>query len=413
MRKIIRFLIFFIVFHSFLFNLAEAQLVIGQYEDEAPFRTWNIFGIKTASSFGRGEALIAAGSDCSVALTNPALLTTLPKIGFLGNVSLNAASFFKYSVVNTGPVATETPMYSRYFGFDFIGFSLHLGQWGLALSWGEVENYSRPETRAEYSSQGTLRYYLQLDQKGSLYNVNLSLSRLLFKGISVGIGINYTYGNLNKDITEWWLRDEITITDSKSHKLSGIYLNGGFLCELSRRLRLGAAFRSPFAKNSESHSLLRFLCPGTETDIRIESSSNDTFRQPWIVGVGVSYFLSQNLLLASDVTYFKWSDYSVNYFGEPLKRDFKDVVKASLGLEYRGSFWLFRKKVDSPTRIGFVYDPQPMREPDSSYYYFTLGTGLEWRGLYLDGALLMGREIGSEKSLSAMKIAITLGYMVN
>ena len=57
-----------------------AQLVIGQYEDEAPLRTWNSFGLALASSLGRGETMFALADDCSAALSNPALLADLPRL---------------------------------------------------------------------------------------------------------------------------------------------------------------------------------------------------------------------------------------------------------------------------------------------------------------------------------------------
>jgi hypothetical protein len=68
-------------------TVSSAQLVLGQYEDEAPLRSWNTFGLTVASSLGRGETQLALAEDCSAALGNPALLASLPKfsVGFNGS----------------------------------------------------------------------------------------------------------------------------------------------------------------------------------------------------------------------------------------------------------------------------------------------------------------------------------------
>jgi hypothetical protein len=55
-----------------------AQLVLGQYEDEAPLGTWNIFGAPSAPSVGLGVSFVRA-TDPSISLTTPALLAGLPR----------------------------------------------------------------------------------------------------------------------------------------------------------------------------------------------------------------------------------------------------------------------------------------------------------------------------------------------
>ena len=48
---------------------SRAQLVRGQYEDEAPLRTWNTFGLFTGGTLGMGGAHYAFASDLSTAMT--------------------------------------------------------------------------------------------------------------------------------------------------------------------------------------------------------------------------------------------------------------------------------------------------------------------------------------------------------
>lgn len=406
------------LFHFYLFlwliilipHPSWSQLVMGQYEDEAPFRTWNTLGAKTASSLAMGETNFSLASDCSIALSNPALLIKLPKITFTLNTSLNTASFFKYSFVNTGVVITEKNINHGFYAFDFAGFSLHFGNWAFAISWAQVENYNRPKTRQEYTWQGSLNYFINLDQRGSLKDINLSISRNITKHIAFGLGLNFIYGYLRKDIIESWVEDNITITDNKSHEFKGLFLNGGLFVELTDEFHVAAVFRTPFVKKSESQSSLRYSAPAGETDITIEASSSDTFEQPLVIGVGASYWISENFRVASDIAFYNWSQYSVDYFEEPLQRDFRDIIKIGVGVEHWGSYRLFNQNVSIPLRGGLSYDPQPMKEPNSSYLYFSFGTGLRFRKLILDIGTLVGKESGSGDSLKASRVAISLSY---
>jgi len=406
-------LLFFLFFFGLLIFSPYAswsQLVMGQYEDEAPFRTWNTLGIKTASSLAMGEISFSLVSDCSVALSNPALLSKLPKVTFTLNTSYNLASFFKYSFVNTGVLTSEKNISIGFYAFDFAGLSLRFKNWAFALSWAQIENYDRPLTEGQYKWMNNLYYFINLNQRGSLKNINFSISKKLFRRLSVGLGLNFVYGHLKKDITEKWVMDNITITDSKSFEFSGFYLNGGLSFDLTEKLNVAAIFRTPYIKKSESLSLQRYYAPAGGTDIKIEASSNNEYKQPLVLGLGASYRISKKLRVGSDFAFYNWSKYRVEYFGESLLRNFKDVIKIGLGAEYVDSFELWHQKFTIPIRAGFSYDPQPMKEPNSSYYYFTFGSGLYWKKLLFDIGILIGEEKGSGNSLKATKVVYSLSY---
>src|SRR5512136_1825422 len=81
---------------------ASAQLLLGQYEDEAPLGSWNLIGAPPAAAVGLGGALLARAWDPSVSLRNPALLTSLPRLSASVSASYGGASLFKYALVNTG-----------------------------------------------------------------------------------------------------------------------------------------------------------------------------------------------------------------------------------------------------------------------------------------------------------------------
>jgi hypothetical protein len=411
-RRFWFFLLILLWFFAFFPKTLRPQMVLGQYEDEAPLRTWNTLGITTAHSLGMGETQFTLGSDCASSLINPALLTKLPKIIFTVNSSFNTAQLYRYSIVNTGPLYTRENITLGLYAFDFAGASIRLKNWTLALSIGLIESYDRPRAQDEYDPAGTVLYRIRFDQEGNFKNVNFSIARKLSGNISVGIGFNYAYGHLEKDFSEHWITSDIIITDSKSHKFQGFYINGGLVWELADKIDVAAVFRTPYVKKSDSKSILRYLSPGGDTDIITEASSRNEYKQPLVAGLGVSYKFSPKLRAASDFAFYNWSKYRVNYFEEELKRDFKNIIKVGAGIEHSSSRRIFGQEVNIPLRAGLLYDPQPMKEPNSSYYYLSLGAGIHWRKFLFDGAVMLGRESGSGNSLTASKVALSFSFLI-
>ena len=389
---------------------AWAQLNLGQYEDEAPFRTWNNFGIPSASSAGMGETQYALVADSSASIINPARLTRLPEFSLTLNGSYTTASLHKYAIVNTGVLISEGNSAMGMYAIDFAGITFTHRGWALGISIGLLENYERPSQNPDYAIQGELLYLLEFQQSGLLRNYNLSIARSLGKWFSFGIGLNYVSGELVKGIIENMYYSGVTISDQKTHDFKGFYLNGGVVAGVTERLTIAAVFRTPYSKQAESESSLRYDSPQGDTDIRIEVAAENKYKQPLILGVGVDYRLSPELRVASDVSYFNWSSYSGTYFDEEIQREFKDIIKVSGGFEYVASLRLFQRDMQVPLRIGMSYDPQPVKEPNSHYVYYTFGFGLHWQKLHLDAGAMFGIEKGSGRDLYGRKFSICLSY---
>ncbi|MDH5744610.1 MAG: hypothetical protein OEZ52_13780, partial [Candidatus Aminicenantes bacterium] len=150
MKKIyFQFIVMIVCLLALLTASSRAQLLLGQYEDEAPFRTWNTLGVPTASSLGIGEARFALAADTSAGLINPALLISLPRFSFTVNGSHSAASFNKYSIVNTGVLLSQGNSSMRVYTIDFAGFSATYRDWAFGLSVGLLEHYERPAQNPE------------------------------------------------------------------------------------------------------------------------------------------------------------------------------------------------------------------------------------------------------------------------
>ena len=77
-------------------------------------------------------------------------LVELPKFSFALNTSFSNASFFKYSIIDTGVLHTENNLSMSIFAADFAGASVNLKDWAFSLSISLLENYDRPGVEAKY-----------------------------------------------------------------------------------------------------------------------------------------------------------------------------------------------------------------------------------------------------------------------
>ena len=390
------------------------QMTLGQYEDEAPFRTWNSFGVTTASSLALGETQFTTAADCSAALSNPALLSHLPRVTFTLSSYLSSASFYKFSIVNTGVFRTGENLSLELLGLDFAGASFRVKNWTLALSISLVESYQRPKASVSYTYIGNPYRSINFEQEGMLKNINFSIAREIFNGFSAGFGLNYVYGRFEKNIANIYHLDNISITQNLSQEFKGLFFNGGLIWNLTEKIAIAAVCRTPFVKKSDGRSLIRNLSPDTGTDVSVEVSGPSEYKQPLVVGLGVSYTFSPKFKVSSDVVFFNWSNYGITYFGQEneLERDFKNTIKIGAGIEHMVSVNFFGQKIRIPLRAGLSYDPQPMKDPDSSYFYYSFGTGYHWGKLYIDAGLLFGQEKGSGDSLSGLKGALSLTFKI-
>ncbi len=391
---------------------ALSQLVLGQYEDEAPLQTWNTFGITTASSLSRGGTSFTLSESSAVSFSNPALLVKLPKFTLSFSGSYRTTLLSKYGIVNTGAFhSPQNSAFGLYTG-DFAGISLNIRGWAFSLSVGVRENYSRPEVNWDFEFGSQLFYSIKYIQTGTLFNYNFSLAKKLTNGIALGLGLNLIQGTYEKHVEEQWIQANQTISDDKIFDFHGFFVNGGIVIDISENFTVAAVVRSPYQKNADGESLYRFIDSSIGTDIKIDSTDKSIYHQPLLIGLGLQSNILQNLTIAADASFFNWSNYEVNYFGETLRRDFKDVIRLNAGLEYSNEYPLFNTILDVPLRLGVIYDPQPMINPNSYYLCYTIGAGFHYRNIHLDVGYISGKEYGSGFDLAFKRIFLTFNYII-
>ena len=384
-------------------SLSRAQLVMGQYEDEAPFRTWNSVGLSGAASLGLAGTQFTLASDATSGAANPALLARLPRLSLAVNGSYTSAEFYRYALVNTGVVYSQANLPLGLYALESAAVSGRLGPWAVGVAYGLQETYDRPPV--DIYDRG---YQLQFSQSGALGVLNLSLARSFGGRISIGVGFNLISGESTRSTKDDWYQGLETITSDITQSWTGFFVNGGLLFSVSDSFHIALVARAPYTKKASSRSVLSHQAMGG-TGIVIEGSAEDEYHLPLMAGLGLSYEIIPDLRVACDLTYFNWSKYKVTYFGEPKGRDFRDILMASLGTEYSVHFTLFGQESRASIRAGLALDPQPMKEPRSSYVLYSLGTGLHWKYVFLDIGIMAGKESGSGRDLAAKRFILTLG----
>ncbi len=383
---------------------ARAQLVLGQYEDEAPLASWNVFGAVSAPAQGLGGIRIGRAFDASVSTTNPALLLSLPRASVGLTCSYTAASLYRYSLVNTGVLSTALNLSVGSFALETGSFAYRTGGWAVGFTADILENFARPGARSMYDPGG-----IEVEQSGVLRAWNIAVARRFGRRLSLGVGLNLVDGRLDRTVVEAWPLAGYTITDDKSERFSGFFVNAGLSAELSPSVSVSLAVKTPYLRTADGQSLVRYEASGS--DIRIEAEARNEYRQPWVAGAGLDWRWSKAWSLAADLTFFGWSRYSVIYFDEPLARDFRDVATASIGVEHGMKGRVGGKDARFPIRLGVAYDPQPMDSVHSSYLYLTLGAGIRLGPFAADLSGGIGRESGSGNALSAGRVALGLSYV--
>jgi hypothetical protein len=401
-------LIFLLLFFA---PLLPGQTVIGQYEEEAPLRTWNILGFVSAAGLGRGNIMTVIADSPAVALSNPALLLDLPRFCFFLNGSTEGASLFRFALVNTGVLHSTSNLWAKTTALDGGGLSLKLGGWALSFGVAITEYFDRPSVRAESLANNQLVYELHFGQEGFLRTWNMALARTLGRGFAIGLGLNYATGTMEIVTNETWIKSGLSIKDEKKSRLSEFHFNWGLSADISQSLRLTISLQPPHRRHKNSSSLYEYSAPAGKTSIVIQGEAEDSMDLPLILSVGSRYFLGPKWWVCGETNFFSWSKYKLTWFGEEEKRNFRDVIRFALAIENMSSFFLFGQPLSLTSRVGVQVDPQPMKAPRSTYTGLSSGLGLRWKYLRLDFGASWGQEKGSGKSLQVFRSSLSLtGY---
>lgn len=389
-------------------SMLGAQLIIGQYEEEAPLRTWNISGFIPASGLGRADIMTIIADTPAIAFNNPSLLANLTRLSFYLNGSITRASLFRFGLVNTGVLKSNQNIWIRIMAFDGAGLALRAGAWSFGFGAAITEYYDRPSVMAESVSGGKTTYKINFSQQGFLRTYNFAIARNLGKILSIGLALNNSQGNVERKTEESWPLNQILIIDEKKGSLKDPYFRFGLSAKIRDSLKMSLVLEPAHKLEKKSYSLLRYSAETTKTLITIEDEADDFIQKPWQVGLAGSYSFDRSWLLCAEAIFFNWSKYKLTWFSQEETRNFRDVIRLALAIENMSSWFLFRQSFILTTRLGIQVDPQPMKIPQSTFYSLSSGFSLRWKWFRLDFGASWGQEKGSGTSLETFRSALTL-----
>lgn len=391
-----------------------------------------------ARAEGMGKAFIAVSDDITAGSWNPAGLYVQEK-PILG---VSYGSLAPRGFTNTN-VGLKTWTFDHTGSFNNIT-SLHflapirikghhfVGSFNYTRNFDEFQGYG-------YSQQFSGIYYefnipiyeintdwsVASELQGGLNSVNLGFGTRMYKNVSFGASLNIYLGETVRDQlfvsdidwvpvdTEVVLPERRVFTENviDTNKFSGFNFTVGLRLN-GEKLDAGLVVRTPFSLNvktgrsiydlgrrgASGGNLLIFYGDTTYYDNLLSK-----YEMPLMVGAGVAYRPSENLLLAIDMEFRKFSGAKIKardsllidpggenreFFTE-LDPEWNNVFIVRLGGEH-----LRQTRIGVvPLRAGLGYVPIPApsvdlsgRKSTAAGYNFSLGTGIHWNQINLDWA---------------------------
>jgi long-subunit fatty acid transport protein len=229
-----------------------------------------------------------------------------------------------------------------------------------------------------------------VESEGAIRSLSFGLGKSLMDKISVGIGIDYLWGDYDIDtrLTEidtlkvncWEQAVPETSDAFHASDLGGTRFNVGLAYRLNNRIEMAAVFKSQAKLDGDYTSgagggLMWFLPREGDPEGGL------TMKYPASYSFGVTFRPRNELaaVIEGNVRYVKWADAGNGALSGIALRD---IYEWSIGVEhvfYNGQ----------PVRFGFTFRPSPL-DVETSEAAVTIGSGMTMAGLDIDFAVRMG-----------------------
>lgn len=352
---------------------------------DSPFAIGS-FGIPVRQVDGRGMGMggvSIALSDEGFSSLNPAMLTEFNRSAISGMV-IPAYSF---------PRDTVTASTNRSYEFSYVKlvfpipakfvFSASLQQ-VLDFDW-EV---NRPFTFQGEELTETFR------SSGAVFKGQFAIARPLFHELRGGVGFDFYRGKLS-DVREMIFQgtfynfgSAIDVRDEYSYETSALGISMGLLYVPHQRFATGFYFTPSFDLDLEEEFR-------TSSGTTIERSFGAGVPYSW--GMGVSFRITNNLLLAFDYDRRNWSAFTIEGDGN---QGYRDEITYALGMELSSSSRRVRSWLKKTSfRAGYRSRSLPMRVAGAGVgeRVVTVGWGVPIGGGI--GKVDIGVEMGSRGDL--------------
>ncbi|MEW5798161.1 MAG: outer membrane protein transport protein [Bacteroidota bacterium] len=432
----------------FIFSLSAAQFS----EDALRYSTRGT-GVGSRA-LGMGNAYIGVSDDYSASLWNPAGLAQLRRLEFTGGVSnfgLTNDAAYLGNKASENVTATSLDDIGFVFPFPTVQGSLV-----FSFGYNRIADYASSLSFNAYNSQSSIiptlydadatydipyNTYLTNNtgytaiqknvQQHALVKEGGNLGQWSFAGaidveenISFGVSLNimtgsydYTRNYVEEDVNNVYSNTQTALPrDSAYLRFNKFYHDryinseisgGGFTFGMmyrSDRYRVGIIAKTPTSVTiresySESGESV-FDNTGTwenntppATKHSFDATNEYGVSSPWTLGIGASFFIIPELLIAADIEQTDWTqmEFTDNAALEKknptLQKDFRGVIS------YRAGAELDIPNTDVRLRAGYSLTPSPYKNDPASFNHavYSAGAGIFLqRNVVLDGAIAFG-----------------------
>lgn len=354
-------------------------------------------GEQGAAAMGRANAATASVDDVSAVYFNPAALTSLKKRWVFsagGTLILPSSDYTNTDGVNSSKKSQIFTLPNLYIGKFLEEKNLAFG-FGINVPFG---------LGTKWSDTGSFRYEAT-ETAVTAINFNPTVAYRFGSTLSLGFGVDFQKLFVTYDKQNPWPVFGGS-TDGKTHlsgESTGWGYNLGVLLTPSDKMKIGITYRSRVHHDIKGDVELTNINGALPLSVfgssQYKTGASLPLDLPDVLGAGVSYKISDRLMVEFDLDWTGWSSYkqlSFDYAVEKapfltdkiIRKDWKDVLAYRAGFEYSYND-------DLKLRWGYAYDTNPVpdstfepRITDSNRHQLTFGGGYRFGKFLIDAAYM-------------------------
>ena len=339
---------------------------------------------------------------------NPASYSALDTNSFLFDFAID----YSYLSLSDG----DQNYFSDDMGFNhfFIGFPV-AKNWGVAIG-------IAPYSNSYYDLQGEDEFGSSVDHygEGGLTKLFIGTGSEIFKGLSLGVNMNIFYGEITRK--NYYLYNDSRVNNIIS--MEYLFLKGmnfdaglqyahsfdnGYFLNIGAGTTIGNDLKSTYTVNTETYN------SAVNNTLYYFNDDSTKAKLPTSLNAGVSFGITNKLVLAFDYLYSPWSQ-AIIYGADGYLADSRSL---RFGVEYIPDKQSYSNLVDRfEYRLGFHLDNNYLKVSSGQVkeYGITYGMGIPMRRSYSKVNLFMDysrKTLPSGSSVTHLEDCFTIGVSMN
>ena len=358
--------------------------VFAQNEISSPYSRFGLGSMNTNKSNtalqGMGGIANAMDGKHMLNNSNPAAYAEIDSLTFL----LDAGFYMRYSTFRT---ANQTEKGSDA-SFDYFDLGFGITKWwktGLGLTPFSSRDYI---STASYTWEQPYPYSIDYEGYGGLNKVYWANGFKIYKGLALGVRMNYLFGNVTDETTLYFPHNNDFLNERHTDRLriSELTFTLGLMYKYDFKndyqLSLGFTYGIPTTWKGHRDIFIRtmFKGYGTNNENPVDTIAYSTMQRvninyPQSFGSGITLKKGDRWLVGIDFNWGNWEAFSMNGVTDSLQNCWNIAIGGCYTPEYT-SVSNYMKKVTY--RAGFHYDQTIFNIYGQSInkYGFTFGFGL-------------------------------------